>query len=133
MSRYLAIDYGEKRIGLAMSDPLKMFASPYKILENKGMDQLILDLNYIIEENDINKIILGLPLNMNGSHGFQADIVMEVFCLIKSKIKIKIDLIDERESSVKARKLMKVLKIKDKAIDDRAASFFLQEYLDIYN
>ena len=135
MSRYLGIDYGEKRIGLSLSDPLKIIASDYDVILNDELDNVLSKLKEIIEKNDVEKIILGLPYNMNGSLGFQAEIVLN-FKEELEQFNIPIILIDERESSKKAETIMKELKIKNKKIrhtsDKKAASIILQDYLD-YN
>ena len=133
MSRYLGIDYGEKRIGLSLSDPLKIIASDYDVILNDELDNVLSKLKEIIEKNDVEKIILGLPYNMNGSLGFQAEIVLN-FKEELEQFNIPIILIDERESSKKAETIMKELKIKNKKIrhtsDKKAASIILQDYLD---
>lgn len=135
MSRYLGIDYGEKRIGLSLSDPLKIIASDYDVLENDNIKNVLNKLEKIIKEKEVEKIILGFPYNMNGTIGFQAEIVLN-FKKELEKFEIPIILVDERESSKKAESIMKELKVNNKKIrytsDKKAASIILQDYLD-YN
>ena len=135
MSRYLGIDYGEKRIGLSLSDPLKIIASDYDVLENDNIKNVLNKLEKIIKEKEVEKIILGFPYNMNGTVGFQAEIVLN-FKKELEKFEIPIILVDERESSKKAESIMKELKVNNKKIrytsDKKAASIILQDYLD-YN
>lgn len=129
-SKLLGIDYGEKRIGLALSDPLKIIASPYKIINN---DQT--SINFILElikKENIEQIIIGLPLNMNGTTGFQAKIVIDFKDQLKEQVNIPIVFEDERLSSKKVKEVNKDLKVKNEYIDDKAAAIILQNYLD-YN
>ena len=66
MYRILAIDYGEKNIGLAISDPLRMIPKPYKTLKNEGLDSLTNEINNLIVCENIGKVLLGLPLSVAG-------------------------------------------------------------------
>ena len=66
MGRLLAIDYGTRRVGLALSDPLKMIASPYRTIINKGNSNLIVEIERIIAAEDVEQTIIGLPLGMAG-------------------------------------------------------------------
>ncbi|MFV0246530.1 MAG: Holliday junction resolvase RuvX [Mycoplasmatales bacterium] len=129
-SKLLGIDYGEKRIGLALSDPLKIIASPYKIINNDQTSiHFILEL---IKKENIEQIIIGLPLNMNGTTGFQAKIVIDFKDQLKEQVNIPIVFEDERLSSKKVKEVNKDLKVKNEYIDDKAAAIILQNYLD-YN
>ena len=129
----MGIDYGEKRIGISISDPLKIIASDYSVIKNETLDQVIEEIHKIIEDQKIERIIIGLPINMNNSEGFQSKIVRE-FALNLKKFEKKIIFVDERESSKKAEQVMKELKIDKKKIrytsDAKAASVILQDYLD---
>lgn len=131
--RALGIDYGEKRVGIALSDPMQILASPKKIIKHDDDDQLVIDeIIEIIKKEQVSKIILGLPLNMNGSVGFQAERVQLFAERLSEFTDIKIIFEDERESSKKVKEAMKAIKSKDERIDDRAAAIILQNYLD-YN
>ena len=66
MKRILGLDYGEKRIGLSLSDPSKLIATPYKTLENRGINFFLNDIKKIIDHKSIDYIVLGLPLGING-------------------------------------------------------------------
>jgi len=134
MSRYLAIDHGSKRVGLALSDPMKIIAKPYKTITYSKLDELIILLIKIIEEEDVKSIVLGLPLGMKGQETTQTKHVLEFKEKLKLKIKIPIILQDERLSSLSAEKSLIQQKVKTgynkSHIDKTAAAIFLQQFLD---
>jgi putative Holliday junction resolvase len=132
--RILAIDFGIKRIGLALTDPLKIFAYPFKTILNNN--KIINELISIIKQYNVKRIIIGYPLREDGRKSELAKSVDKFRDMLKSKIDIDILLQDERYSSQLA--LSKVLesvnkkkKRRDKGLIDRnAASIILQDYLD---
>jgi len=106
MGRLLAIDYGARRVGLALSDPLKMIASPYRTIINKNTTILIEEIERIIAAEDVELTIMGLPLGMAGQKTEQTKKVEEfVDKLTDRGIIIKYE--DERWSSVAAKRSMK--------------------------
>jgi len=133
-SRVMAIDYGEKRIGIALSDPLLTFAYPYKSLLNNN--QLINELGKIIIEKKIEKILLGLPSDRFAASKLIADKVHIFRDKLIRKFKIDVLLWDEEFSSVLAKE--KVIesvtskkKRRDKSlIDSYSAAVILQEFLN---
>ncbi len=133
----MAIDYGEKRIGIALTDPLKMFAKPFQVLENKGKQIFLSDLAVLIKEQCVSEIILGYPL---GESGQQTKKTLEIIKLHKFLVKnldIKITLHDERFSTVDANNELKRLGYNymqaKKVIDMVAASLILKSYLEELN
>ena len=133
MGRLLAIDYGARRVGLALSDPLKMIASPYRTIINKNNTILIEEIERIITTEDVELTIIGLPLGMAGQKTEQTKKVEEfVDKLTDRGIIIKYE--DERWSSVAAKRSMKEQNIKSGynkgLVDQTAAAIFLQQYLD---
>ena len=133
MGRLLAIDYGARRVGLALSDPLKMIASPYRTIINNNNTILIEEIEKIIAAEDIELTIVGLPLGMAGQKTEQTKKVEEfVDKLTDRGIIIKYE--DERWSSVAAKRSMKEQNIKSghnkDLVDQTAAAIFLQQYLD---
>ncbi len=133
MGRLLAIDYGARRVGLALSDPLKMIASPYRTIINKNNTILIEEIERIIAAEDVELTIMGLPLGMAGQKTEQTKKVEEfVDKLTNRGIIIKYE--DERWSSVAAKRSMKEQNIKSgynkDLVDQTAAAIFLQQYLD---
>ena len=134
MHRVLAIDYGDVRVGLALSDLTQTISKPFKTLRYNDMDDLLNQLNSIIEENNVNKVVTGIPYNMKGKDTKQTIKVRKFISVLEKKIDLKIELIDERLTSSEAQKFMHQMNIKtgfnkDK-IDKIAASIILQEYLD---
>ena len=133
MGRLLAIDYGARRVGLALSDSLKMIASPYRTIINKNNTILIEEIERIIAAEDVELTIIGLPLGMAGQKTEQTKKVEKfVDKLTDRGIIIKYE--DERWSSVAAKRSMKEQNIKigynKGLVDQTAAAIFLQQYLD---
>jgi len=131
MHRILGIDYGEKRVGLALSDPMKIIASPYNTIPNNP--ELITDIQFIIKEKDVEIVVVGLPKGMKGQVTSQTEKVNRfVEMLIDNNIKV--ELIDERLTSVSAEKALIEQGIKTGhnkgLIDQTAAAIILQQYLD---
>mgnify|MGYP001315383855 FL=1 len=133
MGRLLAIDYGARRVGLALSDPLKMIANPYQTIINKSDNNLILEIERIIDAEDVEQIIIGLPLGMAGQITEQTKKVEEFADKLIAR-GIAIEYEDERWSSVAAKRSMKEQNIKSgynkELVDQTAAAIFLQQYLD---
>ena len=134
MNRILAIDYGDVRIGLAMSDLMHIIAKPYKTIENKDNKQIFIELENIVEKNNVGKIIVGLPISLKGGHSEQTKKVLSFVKDLQSHIKIDINTYDERLSSFQAKKSLIQQGIKTGhnkgQIDQTAAAIFLQGYLD---
>ena len=134
MDRILAIDYGDVRVGLALSDLTHTIAKPFKTINYDNMNHLLEQLSHIIKDNKVQKIVVGIPYNMKGDDTQQTLKVREFVFFLEEKLEFKIDLIDERLTSLEAEKTMHKMNIKtgfnkDK-IDKIAASIILQEYLD---
>jgi len=133
MGRLLAIDYGARRVGLALSDPLKMIASPYRTIINNNNTILIEEIETIIAAEDVELTIIGLPLGMAGQKTEQTKKVEEFVDKLTARgIIIKYE--DERWSSIAAKRSMKEQNIKSghnkDLVDQTAAAIFLQQYLD---
>lgn len=134
IERILAVDYGEKRIGLALSDPLRIFAYPFKTLIN--------DYNFwnsflkLLSENDITLIILGYPLKENGERSSSTELVEKFRDELSKNTNLPVLYRDERYTSEMAKtnilaSVPSKKKRRDKGLVDRnAASILLQEYLD---
>ena len=134
MGRILAIDYGLKKIGLALSDPLKIIAKPFKTIENNSYDFILEYLFNIIDEYSIKEIVIGLPITLKNSFSDQTSIVQKFINQLKEDLSIKITIVDERLSSIEAKKSLIYQGIKTghnkKEIDKTAAAIFLQSYLN---
>lgn len=133
MKRILAIDYGDVRVGLAISDLTQTIAQPFKTLLYSDSNNLLNQLDNIIKENDIGLIVVGIPYNMKGEDTQQTSKVRKFISLMQDNLMIEIKLIDERLTSLEAEKIMHKMNIKTGSnktkIDKIAASIILQEYL----
>ena len=134
MTRILAIDYGDVRIGLAMSDLMHIIAKPFKTIKNQHSNDIFIEIEKIIEENNIGKIIVGLPLTLKGEYSKQTEKVLSFVDKLKIHVKIEVDTYDERLSSFQAKKSLIHQGVKTghnkEQIDQTAAAIFLQGYLD---
>ena len=133
MGRYLGIDNGEKRVGLALSDPLKIIATPFRTLLVHNTNQVIWELDKIIDEQDVELIVVGNPLGMKGQQTAQTKRVMKFTDKLRDT-GYKVLLEDERLSSVSAKLIMIEQGIKTghnkELIDQIAAAIILQQFLD---
>ncbi|ODS30824.1 MAG: holliday junction resolvase [Candidatus Scalindua rubra] len=132
--RILGIDYGEKRVGLAISTPIGNIAQGLPTIERADGTDYLEELADIINEKDIGKIVIGLPKNMNDTIGEKAEEVLEFVETLKSKFKIPIITVDERLTTVRAHRAMSEAKIsrkrRKKSVDMISAQLILQCYLD---
>ena len=132
-SRYMAIDYGEKRVGLALTDPLKIIASPYMTLLND--EKFIPKLLQIIQEQKVAKIILGLPFCDNGTEARLAPAIRRFKDDLYNMAKVEILFFDERySSSIAEERIRSTVAKKSKRrqkslIDMNAAAVILEDYL----
>ena len=137
MKRVLGIDYGEVRVGLSLSDLTQTIAQPFKTIMYKNTNNLLIQLKEIIVENEVEKLVVGIPYNMKGEDTKQTLKVKEFISFLESNLSYDIELIDERLSSIEAEKTMHKMNIKTghnkSDIDKIAASVILQEYLDSYH
>ena len=135
--RLIGLDLGSKRIGVSICDEKQLIATPLKTINRNTLNELISELKVIIEENDIKGIIIGNPLNMDGSSGRSAQSVKDTSQKIEENINIPICLWDERLSTVGAFNLSSQLDInvskREKKIDENAAAFILQGAIDFLN
>ena len=133
-SRLIGLDLGSKRIGIAICDDQQSIAIPFKTLLKNNFGKLINELKLIIKDNNIKGIIVGNPINMDGSLGPSAQSVKDVCKDILKNIDVPLCLWDERLSSVGAFNLSNQLDInvskKIKNIDKNAAAFILQGAID---
>jgi putative Holliday junction resolvase len=132
--RILGIDYGTKRIGIAISDPLRIIAKGITVISNTPA--VITDLKKLVREYEPVKIIIGMPFNLKGEKGLKAEEVENFIKLIENEIKIEVVRFDERFTSKIAQQTQRDMNVKKKArqiketIDSMAAALILQGYLD---
>ena len=135
--RLIGLDIGSKRIGVSICDDTQLIATPLKTINRNSLKDLVEELRLIIDENNIKGIIVGNPLNMDGSSGRSAQSVKDTTENIEKNLDIPICLWDERLSTVGAFNLSSQLDInvskREKKIDENAAAFILQGALDFLN
>ena len=135
--RLIGLDLGSKRIGVSICDEKQLIATPLKTINRNTLNELISELKVIIDENNIKGIIIGNPINMDGSLGRSAQSVKDTSQKIQENINIPICLWDERLSTVGAFNLSSQLDInvskREKKIDENAAAFILQGAIDFLN
>jgi len=133
--RYLAIDYGDKYTGLAICDPAETIASPLAVIE--GQKDLIKKIADIVATENVEAVVLGLPLNMDGSKGSQAEYVSRFAERLKTHLQIPVHFQDERLSSFAAEKKLApaefTRKKKKKRLDAIAAAEILEAFLEQKN
>jgi len=136
-SRLIGLDLGSKNIGVSICDEKQSIATPFKTIVKKSAMELIEELKLIIKENDIRGIIIGNPINMDGTTGPSSQSVRDMAKNISKNLDISICLWDERLSTVGAFNLSGQLDInvskRVKNIDQNAAAFILQGALDYIN
>ena len=135
--RLIGLDLGSKRICVSICDDKQLIATPLKTINRNSLKDLVDELRLIVDENDIKGIIVGNPLNMDGSSGRSAQSVKDTTENIEKNLDIPICLWDERLSTVGAFNLSSQLDInvskREKKIDENAAAFILQGALDFLN
>jgi putative Holliday junction resolvase len=128
------VDYGEKRIGLAISDGLGITAQPLGVIENGGTKSVIDDISDIACEHDIATVVIGMPLNMDGTIGPKAREVLELRNLLADKLNIPVVTFDERLTTVEAERRLADAGVsrrkRGKKVDVVAAQIILQTYID---
>ena len=137
--RILGIDYGEARVGVAITDPLNITVQGLETIQRNNSDKVILKrLDEILNQYEIDTIVVGLPLNMNGTISQRAEITEKFVHKLKCKYnKIKIEVIDERLTTVAAHKTMNFLDInkhkKRDIVDTISAVYILETYINKKN
>ena len=134
MNRILGIDYGERRLGLAISDPLQIIATPLEVIDRKKTPQFISIIEKIVIDRKVSKIVVGLPITMKGSISKQTELTLLFIDNLKKSLEVPVCSIDERLSSREAKRILISQGIKTghnkSSVDLIAAGIILQEYLD---
>ena len=133
-NRVLCLDFGDKRIGMAVSDDLRLTAQNKGVIERKNIKSDLSEILTVIKTSQVEELVIGIPRNMNGSLGPQAEKVLGFIDKLKSKTDIPIYQWDERLSSSAVEKVLIKAKVRrqkrKKVIDAMAAQYILQGYLD---
>lgn len=132
--RILALDVGDVRIGIALSDPTGLLASAYKTLVRTSKWKDVEEIRSIIESLDVDKVVVGLPKNMNNTLGPQGQKVQKFVNALKHNYPLDIVYVDERLTTVSAERVLIEADVsrkdRKKVVDQIAATYILQQYLD---
>lgn len=134
--RLLGIDYGDARVGIAITDPLNITVQGLETIKRNNSDKIVLKrLDEILEKYKCDTLVIGMPFNMNGSISQRAKITEEFVHKLKCKYnKLKIETIDERLTTMQAHKTMNFLEInknkKKDIVDTISAVYILESYLN---
>jgi len=132
--RILALDHGTRRIGVAVSDELKMIASPLEFVPAEPLSAAFERLKQIVDEKEVELIVIGMPRNMDGSYGPAAEKVREFISALQAVVATPIRTWDERLTTVQANRYMIEASVRRRdrrqKVDKTAAAILLQSYLD---
>ena len=135
--RSLGLDIGDKRIGVAVSDPLGMLARPLLVLENSGKESTVAEILKLVEQYQAEHIIVGLPLAMDGGMGLQAEKIKVLAEKLRLKTQVPLEYRDERGTTAQAKSILegtgkkkKGAFVKKGSYDAIAAAVILQSYLN---
>lgn len=130
----MALDVGDRRIGVALSDPLQILASPLLIIARTSDEAALLEITGLVHKHEVEKLIVGMPYSLDGTIGPQAEKVLLFKGRIAAQLTIEVVLQDERLSSVTANQRLKETRKKSarlrERIDAAAAAVILQSYMD---
>ena len=134
MGRLLALDVGDRRIGVALSDPMHIIASPHSVIDRKITPDYMREIKKLILEQEVEALVVGLPLTLKNRISQQTEKVQLIIEELTSKLTVPIHTIDQRLSSISAQNSLKLKGVKTGhnkgEIDKTAAAIFLQEFLD---
>lgn len=132
--RVLAIDFGTRRMGIALSDPMGMLAQPLEFIPAEPFSKFVARLKELIQTREVEQIIVGMPRNMDGSYGPAALRVQEFVAVLKETVAVPIKTWDERLTSAQANRLLIEAHMRREKrrtrIDQSSAAILLQSYLD---
>lgn len=133
-SKVMGIDYGDARIGVALSDLMQITANPFEVFENKGIQDCVNHLCKLINDNMVSTVVFGLPINMDGTEGDRAIVTREVADELSKHSAVKIVFQDEKLTSLEADEILKSYKLtwqeRKKLIDKVSAALILESYLN---
>ena len=136
MQRALALDLGEKRIGVAVSDSLNIIAQAVGTIQRKDIKSDLKKIADLVKEYRADKLVIGLPLNMDGTKGKSADFAVAFVDEIKKEIKIEVEMMDERLTTAQGERILLEADVsrknRRKNLDKIAAQLILQNYLDLH-
>ena len=134
MQRILSLDFGEKRIGVAVSDSLNIIAQSVGTIKRKGIKNDLKKIEELVKEYEAGKIIVGLPLNMDGTEGKSAKRAMDFVKELKKETQVEVEMLDERLTTAQGERIFLEADMSRKKrrenLDKIAAQLILQNYLD---
>lgn len=137
MNKILGLDVGDVWIGVAISDALMLTAQPLMTIKRESNKIAYEKIHEIIKENKVEKVVVGLPKNMNNTIGPQSEKVIKFSEKLKNKFKVEIEYVDERMTTLMAEQVLIEGSVRrenrKKYIDKIAATYILQSYLDRIN
>jgi len=137
MQRILALDLGEKRIGVAVSDPLNITAQSVGRIDRQNLKSDFKKIEGFIKEYGACRLVVGLPLNMNGTQGKSANLAIDFVNKLKREIHIEVEMVDERLTTAQGERVFLEADMsrekRKKNLDKIAAQLILQNYLDSHN
>lgn len=134
MQRKMGIDYGDKRIGIALTDALCIISSPFEVYQNKGIEDAVSHIASLVKEYNVGEIAMGLPVNMDGTEGERAVLHRAIGAQIAEKTGVEVFYIDERLTSAEAEEILissGVRREKRKELIDKiSAQIILQTHIE---
>jgi putative Holliday junction resolvase len=135
--RILALDHGTRRIGVAVSDPMKLIAQPLESIEAEPFAACLTRIRELLRLHEVELIIVGMPRNMDGSYGEAASRVREFVSVLREAVTVPLSTWDERLTSALAERFLREGNVRGKErrekVDKTAAALLLQSYLDSLN
>ncbi|MFE0560137.1 MULTISPECIES: Holliday junction resolvase RuvX [Paenibacillus] len=134
MKKIMGLDYGDRRIGVAISDVFGWTAQGVEVIERRRDEGELDRIAALVKDNEVGEIVVGLPKNMNGTIGPRGEICMEFASTLRESLSLPVHLWDERLSTVSAERTLLEADVSRKkrkqVVDKMAASLILQNYLD---
>ncbi len=132
-ARILALDFGTRNVGLAASDDLGMIVRPLPSIPNKSQRDLVRRLRELVREQEVVSLVIGLPLNMDGTYGEAVQRIRRIAALLMRELALPVREVDERLSTVEAMDLWKSMKARQqqryRTVDSLAAALILERFL----
>ena len=132
--RILALDYGEKRIGVALSDPLRMFAKPFETISNTSYEDVLARVNTLVRVQNVGKIVVGIPWGIEHDKTAKTEVTLAFYERLQADMPVPVLQCDERYSTDEANKVLKeqgfTWQQARKVIDALAACLILKRYLE---
>ena len=133
MKRWLGLDLGNVRIGVALSDSLGMTAQPLKVLKSEGTQKDLITLGEMVNEYEVTQVIVGLPINMDGTESKQTQKIRDFTQKLSNRLNVSVFFVDERLTSRQAERMMSESGVTSKKqrgkVDQIAAAILLQAAL----